>query len=345
MCVNPYIAKTKDGKSIPVPCGKCLDCRQQYQNEWIFRLTQECKRTNFPCFVTLTYNDDNLPVDVDDSSGELLGVLVKRHVQLFMKRLRKNGGDYLKDCRYYAIGEYGSKFNRPHYHLILIAPHVPNVEYVRQLVDKCWDYGFTKTKFATSGSFHYVCKYMNKLDERFHLVKPFRLYSRSIGLNFLTDRMIDYYLTTFSRTCISGSCRIGLPRYYKRKLDLLSESRPMLKRSGLCYSDLLDDVQPLPGTKYFYLKDFTENFDYYYKQATCYLTAHMDDFNEDFLANVIHPTRQQVWRHYVNTHHAVQNLILQDSRLLKNCLIRNKLIGRVPTSMDALVTNDIILKE
>lgn len=340
MCVNPYIAIRKDGTPVPVPCGKCLDCRKQYQNEWIFRLKQESKRTLFPCFVTLTYDDEHLPMMADPKTGEVLSVVSKRDFQLFMKRLRKAGGDTLVGCRYFAVGEYGSKFNRAHMHAVLIAPALDCVETMRKLVEKCWTFGFTKVRFATDKQFHYVCKYMNKIDERFHLVPPFRLYSRSIGLNFLTDRMIDYYLTTFDRTCINGRNKIGLPRYYKRKLDLLSEGVYMLKKAGLCYSDLLEDVTPVKGTKYYYLKDFSENFAEYYEQACTYCVHSID--GEFFYSLISRPTRQQVWRHYVNTHKAVADMILADSRLLSECQIRNRLLGRQPVSYN--VTANILLE-
>lgn len=321
MCTTPYILRTREGKILPVPCGKCLDCRKQYQNEWIFRLTQESKRALFPCFVTLTYNDDNLPIG-DGEDGEPQSILVKSDLQKFIKRLRKNGGAKMKDMRYFAIGEYGSKFNRCHYHLIIIAPHIDCVDDVRKLVDKCWKFGFTLTKLANQKSFHYVCKYMNKIDARPHLVKPFRLYSRSIGLNFLTDRMIDYYLTTFDRTCLNGSCRIGLPRYYRRKLDECSKAHPWLHRAGLVYSDLLEDIIPLPGTKYFYFKDFSENFESYLEAATVSVQVMGD-------AQIVlyQPNRQEVWQWYVNTHKTLKDYVMDGARQLEECLIRNHLKG------------------
>ena len=60
------------------------------------------------CFITLTYNDENLPNPP---------VVSKREAQLFIKRLRKLL--YPKLFRYYIVGEYGDKSNRPHYHALL----------------------------------------------------------------------------------------------------------------------------------------------------------------------------------------------------------------------------------
>ncbi len=65
-------------------------------------------------FITLTYDDDNLPWDYS---------LVKSHFQKFMKRMRKKYND--KEIRYYHCGEYGEAtpendyIARPHYHAII----------------------------------------------------------------------------------------------------------------------------------------------------------------------------------------------------------------------------------
>ena len=56
------------------------------------------------CLITLTYSDAHLPPD---------GVQ-KRDLQLFFKRLRKD-----HKVRFYACGEYGENFGRPHYHALL----------------------------------------------------------------------------------------------------------------------------------------------------------------------------------------------------------------------------------
>ncbi len=60
------------------------------------------------CFVTLTYNNENWPY-----KGQVSG----RDTQLWIKRLRKKFS--ARKIRYYAVGEYGDKNGRPHYHFIL----------------------------------------------------------------------------------------------------------------------------------------------------------------------------------------------------------------------------------
>lgn len=96
-------------------------------------------------FVTLTYNEDNLPEG---------GTLVPKHLQDFMKRLRKNVGG----CRFFGVGEYGDHSWRPHYHLALFG-HGPAQG---EAIASCWPFGFTHTGDLTLHSAQYVAGYVTK---------------------------------------------------------------------------------------------------------------------------------------------------------------------------------------
>ena len=61
-------------------------------------------------FITLTYDDDRLPV-----TAEGLPTLVPKHVQDWLKRFRKRIEPVR--IRYFACGEYGDTTERPHYHV------------------------------------------------------------------------------------------------------------------------------------------------------------------------------------------------------------------------------------
>lgn len=341
MCVSPYIATRKDGSKVAVPCGHCLECRKAYQSEWTFRLKEEAKRTQFPAFITLTYADEYLPEEVDEWTGEVQPVVCKRDWQLFMKRLRKLGGDYLKDARYFAVGEYGARYNRPHMHAVLICPNIPNIPFLRKLVSDCWSYGFVKVEFARFKQFQYVCKYMNKLDNREHLVPPFRLFSRSLGLNFLTDRMVNYYLTTFNRTCINDKARIGLPRYYRKKLTEFAQALlPGFAEAGLEWSDCLEEFKPKLGTMAYFMKDFSEHYSELYEDATQHLCATIDgNVFETLVVRPQHP--KDVWQYYMSKHKEIKDMLYESSRILLDCAIRNR-IDKYTSFSDESVNTQIL---
>lgn len=71
----------------------------------------EAKQNADNCFLTLTYDNDHLPTDMS---------LNPKHPQDFIKRLREH---FYRECgrtlRFYLVGEYGDKTERPHYHAIL----------------------------------------------------------------------------------------------------------------------------------------------------------------------------------------------------------------------------------
>ena len=160
-------------QGVPFPCGQCLPCRINKRRVWTHRLMLESYCHVASSFVTLTYNDDNVPSD---------GSLSKRHVQLFLKRLRKCLGD--SRIRYYCAGEYGEKGGRRHYHLIIfgLSPDISTEE----IIEKCWNYGFVTVDPCVFETVQYVAGYVTKKiirkgDSR---EKEFALMSRKPGIGY-----------------------------------------------------------------------------------------------------------------------------------------------------------------
>lgn len=88
---------------LTVSCGQCVGCRLERSRQWAARIMGEAQLHKANSFITLTYDNENLP---DDHS------LNVKHWQDFAKRLRKRKGKF----RFYHAGEYGDKKGRPHYH-------------------------------------------------------------------------------------------------------------------------------------------------------------------------------------------------------------------------------------
>ncbi|AXH74147.1 MAG: replication initiator protein [Microviridae sp.] len=154
-------------------CGQCQFCRINRLRTWVGRMQLEAMEHQHNCFVTLTFNNDHVPAD---------GGLSKRPLQLFLKRLRHEVGQF----RYYAVGEYGDQSWRPHYHLILFGVS-PMQE---RLVAKCWPCGFVQVGTAEAASMSYVCSYVlkkltNPKDRRLNGKPPeFATMSRRPGIGF-----------------------------------------------------------------------------------------------------------------------------------------------------------------
>lgn len=77
MCINPYSVKQPNGEYALVPCGKCVECKKDRQNETAILCVREAEKRGTFEFVTLTYNNDTIPMyyvvgDVDEDSGELI---------------------------------------------------------------------------------------------------------------------------------------------------------------------------------------------------------------------------------------------------------------------------------
>lgn len=103
---------------VQVPCGRCLECRLEQTRVWANRCVLEAKQWKYNYFVTLTYNDDTMPINDQ-------GVPTIRYedVQKFLRKLRYCLGKNV-NLRYLVGCEYGNKANtpplgRPHYHFIL----------------------------------------------------------------------------------------------------------------------------------------------------------------------------------------------------------------------------------
>lgn len=211
-CTSPTrISVLIDGqeKELFVPCGHCAACRIAKKREWTIRLLHEKSYWKKTCFVTLTYNEENLP----DDRG-----LHKEHLQLFFKRLRRS----LRDARrikYFACGEYGDRFNRPHYHVIIFGCDCNDTDIIRTE----WPFGFVKVDLVTMYRLQYVTGYVQKKlsgkyeKERYgNLQGPFQLQSQGLGARFALDNA-DELLDDGCCETWTGA-KFGLPRYYRKKL-------------------------------------------------------------------------------------------------------------------------------
>lgn len=147
--------------AVQVPCGQCIGCRLDKSRRWAQRIVHETKSHSENSFLTLTYDEEHLPYG---------HTLVKEHLQLFIKRLRSRLEP--RRIRYYAVGEYGDKTSRPHYHAIIFGFSPTDVVlhserddtklYRSAFLDEVWGAGHVMVGDVTFASAAYVARYCLK---------------------------------------------------------------------------------------------------------------------------------------------------------------------------------------
>jgi hypothetical protein len=221
-----------DCREITLNCGQCTGCRLERSRQWAMRCVHEAQQYDDNCFITLTYNPENLPADA--------GLRLK-HFQEFMKRLRKKyvpknpyprsrdkESDYQKFrrkhwIRFYHCGEYGDKNNRPHYHAILFNFNFPDWVYLyttdngsdiytSPTLEEIWGKGFVTIGTVTFESAAYIARYvMKKINGKFKNkknpetgLKPYERYTvDEDGVPTIVEVLPEY--TTMSRDPGIGS--------------------------------------------------------------------------------------------------------------------------------------------
>lgn len=188
MTINP--AQGNTAYPMTVPCGKCTRCRLEKSRQWAVRCVHESMTHDKNCFITLTYNKDNLPKNKS---------LVKRDFQLFMKKLRRKYGNGI---RYFHCGEYGERGKRPHYHACLFGFDFPdrrewkdNLD-VSDSLERLWGKGFCTVGDLTFESAAYVARYVLKKVYGPKALEHYAVIDKLTG-EITSERVPEY--TTMSR--------------------------------------------------------------------------------------------------------------------------------------------------
>lgn len=260
--------KEDDSSYISLPCGRCIGCRLKYSRQWADRCMAEASYHDSNVFLTLTYNDEHLPdrlvkeVDVFDEDGDYVSTseelspfhpLVKRDLQLFIKRLRKRFPK--QHIRYFACGEYGPSTHRPHFHLLLFGLRLPDLQYFKtdteghvfstsETIKELWyrecDKGVQDIGQRSAG-FHiisdvnwstcaYVARYIMKkqfgqnsdIYEKLNFPPEFTLMSRrpGIGRQYYEDHAKDIYFSDSYLRTDKGAVLIRPNKYYDSLFDI-----------------------------------------------------------------------------------------------------------------------------
>lgn len=225
---RPVAFRLSDGfKDMPLelPCGKCTGCIQDRANEWAMRCEHEAKCWEYNWFITLTYDEVNLPPH---------GSLVPKDLQDFWKRLRKRYGEGI---RYFAVGEYGEQLERPHYHALVFNLEPDDlvrrervldgkVVFESPTVSDLWGKGRIQIDAFSPAAAQYVTNYVRKrvagvgASAHYGMRAPeFQVMSRrpGIGGKFLARFMHDIYPDGYVTR--AGGVPRRAPRFYDLTLE------------------------------------------------------------------------------------------------------------------------------
>lgn len=217
-CFNPQRIKVYDPIECKmvvreVPCGKCYHCRITKINEWVTRMVLQSLYSKYVYFGTLTYGVTDS--DVFRETSPMLSrfnsrnklqptplLLRKDHLQKFFKRLRKNTG---AKFQYFACGEYGTNYGRPHFHYIMWS----DVVITEDSVSNSWSTIADNGKRVVIGriehqdmrtnarnvehSYKYVCKYLQKNSFNFNKLVTKKLHEKNIRENIIGIPCTDNY--------------------------------------------------------------------------------------------------------------------------------------------------------
>lgn len=220
-CLKPFNRHYGDRIS-QWPCySKCLPCLINRARIWTHRLLLESCFHENSSFITLTYNDSNLPSD---------GLLRPEHTQLFLKKLRNR--IYPQKIRYYLVGEYGDKTLRPHYHAIIygLNQYIAGgsdclmVNGKEGIIRETWTLGGSVIGDVNINSISYVAGYVTKKLKEKKLDGEFQRMSLRPGLGAGISESVGFQLSNFrDKTVLPSTLRtngslLPLGRYLRGKI-------------------------------------------------------------------------------------------------------------------------------
>lgn len=185
-------------------CGKCEICKIEKSKEWATKGYCEGETWKNKCFVTFTYNKENLPKDRKLRRSDIQKFWKDLRYHLYKETKHKSDIDLtaerenleeipsniLEDTfgtnsrrknrypiRYINCGEYGPKTKRPHYHAVIFNFRPMDLRrfkrdrrghwlYNSAKLDAIWGKGFVVIEDANQATCAYVARYATKKYDR-----------------------------------------------------------------------------------------------------------------------------------------------------------------------------------
>lgn len=255
-----FTGPKRDGKAyiaMQLPCGNCLLCREEQARQQAVRIYHESLLYEESAFLTLTYNDQKLPPHGGLQYEDLYKFWKRVKQQLLRKHQIK--------LRYYAVGEYGDKTLRPHYHACIfghaftadriLLRRLPTLLWTSPALELAWGLGNVSVGSLNFRTARYTASYVTKklrskqqyvrtdptTGELLPLEQPRAFMSRNLGKQWWLENYD--YVTAHDHVIIDGR-RQKPPRAYDKWLQQRNEiPHQMLKEERKERSDKSNSAQ------------------------------------------------------------------------------------------------------
>lgn len=200
-------------REIYLPCGKCHGCRLVNVRQWSLRMMHQARYSAPNWFITLTYDDKHMPQ---------FGNLQYDHLSKFFKRCRRDFQTPEKPFKYFAVGEYGDRTLRPHYHYAAFDFKISDLRpfkqtkngwyFTSELLREKWPYGHHIVAPLTWNTACYVAGYVTKKmhgDDIRKIPQPYEVVRELLDEGLDPSDYIEHY--TIQRAFQSHG--LGVPFY------------------------------------------------------------------------------------------------------------------------------------
>lgn len=257
--MKKYGIRFLEHKRVFVPCGKCIQCLMKRSKSWECRATMENLMSKESCCLTLTYDDEHLPLMKENYflnsdnrkvsiPDHMRGIIFYKDIQDFIKRLRKHF-NFKREIRYVCGCEYGSNGTlRPHFHLIIFGFSPSDISstsarrskkgtilYKSPLLNRLWNKGFCDVGKVTVQTCRYISQYCCKSQLKCRkslssFVKSILMYkkenykecihsSQSLGLKYFLKGYLSFIDKGFIKL---GRYAYSIPQYFIKKLESIN---------------------------------------------------------------------------------------------------------------------------
>lgn len=246
-CTRPEQLEYHKGGKL-VPCGYCPACKYNQRVGWTFRISEHARHSKEAWFITLTYDQENIPL-LDYETGELVRGMDKNRSDMcesldasdlrrFLTSVKKAQVRAYKEVmentlspsevvqkpelKYFAVSEYGGKLGRPHYHIIIFNLWSDLAREDRLL--KIWKKGKVETEALNPALIHYATGYLFEKNKylKGRQQKPKMWVSKGLGEQYV-KRNKKFHKDNLNPWIWFNGYKIAMPQYYKEKIFTLEE--------------------------------------------------------------------------------------------------------------------------